>query len=80
MAFLKVVSFIPSSAARWFIRSTKVSSLPATASARATAQSLAETTQTAFSMSLTLSCSCSFSQIWDPPMEQAWAEAVTMSS
>ena len=31
-------------------------------------------------MSLTLSCSFSFSQIWDPPMEQAWAEAVTMSS
>ncbi len=80
MAFLKVVSRIPSSAARWFIRSTKASSLPATVSARATAQSLAETTQTAFSISPTLSCSFSFNQIWEPPMEQAWAEAVIMVS
>ena len=50
------------------------------ASARATAQSLAETTHTAFSMSLTVICSFSSSQIWLPPMEQAWAEAVIRSS
>ena len=41
---------------------------------------MAETTQTALSMSLTLSCSFSFSQIWDPPMEQAWGEAVIVVS
>ena len=39
VALQKWVSVMPSSAARWFIRSTKASSLPATASARATAQS-----------------------------------------
>ena len=71
---------MPSSLARWFIRSTKASSLPEMASPKATAQSLAETTQTAFSISATDICSFSFSQIWLPPMEQAWAEAVTMVS
>ena len=34
----------------------------------------------AFSISLTVICSFSFSQIWLPPMEQAWADAVTTSS
>ena len=58
------------------MRSTKASSLPATCSARATAQSLADTTHTALSISSTVICSFSFSQIWLPPMEQAWAEAV----
>ena len=67
----KLVSFIPSSPARWFIRSTKASALPARCSARATEQSLAEATQTALSISSTLICSFSFSQIWLPPMEQA---------
>ena len=71
---------MPSSRARWFIRSTKAGSLPAMCSARATAQSLADTTVTAFTMSRTLICSFSFSQIWDPPMEMAWVEAVTISS
>ena len=71
---------MPSSAARWFIRSTKASSLPARCSDSATAQSLADTTQTALSISPTVSCSPSFSQIWLPPMEQAWGEAVTTSS
>ena len=54
---------MPSSAARWFILSTNASSLPATASARATAQSLADTTHTALSMSSTVICSFSSSQI-----------------
>ena len=80
VALQKWVSAMPNSAARWFIRSTKASSLPATVSASATAQSLAETTHTAFSISLTVICSFSFSQIWLPPMEQAWADAVTTSS
>ena len=71
---------MPSSAALAFIRSTKASSLPERCSARATAQSLADTTQTAFTMSATERASPSFSQIWLPPMEAAWAEPVTMSS
>ena len=31
-------------------------------------------------MSRTDICSFSFSQIWEPPMEMAWGEAVTRSS
>ena len=74
------VSFIPSSCARAFIICTKASSLPARCSPSATAQSLAETTATHFSISATVSTSPSSSQIWLPPMEAAWAEAVTGSS
>ena len=80
VTFKKFVSSMPSSAARWFILATKASSLPQTASARATAQSLAETTATALSISWTVSCSFSFSQIWLPPMEMAWREAVMFCS
>ena len=76
----KFVSSRPSSCARWFIMPTNALSLPATCSASATAQSLAETTHTALRRSLTVICSFSFSQIWLPPMEQAWAEAVTIVS
>ena len=54
---------MPSSLARWFMRSTKASSLPEMASPSATAQSLALTTQTALSISSTVICSFSFSQI-----------------
>ena len=76
----KWVCSMPSSCARRFIRSTKASSVPAMCSASATEQSLADTTATAFTMSRTVICSCSFSQIWEPPMEVAWVEAVTVSS
>ena len=67
----KTVDSMPSSLALSFMRWTKAVSLPDTASARATAQSLADATATAFTISLTVSCSPSFSQIWEPPMEQA---------
>ena len=67
----KVVSSIPSSAARWFMRATKLSALPAMCSARATAASLPEATHTALRRSSTLICSFSFRYTWDPPMEAA---------
>ena len=47
----KWVSAIPSASARWFICSTKALSLPASSSAMAQAQSLAEETAMDFSMS-----------------------------
>ena len=62
------------------MRSTNAASLPAMCSARATAQSLAETTATHLMMSETLICSPCSSQIWLPPMLSARAEAVTVSS
>ena len=49
----KLVSFIPSSCARWFIMATKALSLPAICSAMAQAQSLAEDTAMDLSMSET---------------------------
>ncbi len=52
----KWVCSIPSSAARAFIRVTKAASLPATCSARAVAQSLAELTTTDLSISSMESC------------------------
>ena len=78
--FVNCVFSRPSSSARRFIRSTKAASEPHRCSARATAQSLAETTATHFIMSETESCSPTSSQIWLPPMEAARSEAVTMSS
>ena len=65
---------MPSWAARWFMRSTKASSLPARCSARATAASLPEATATALSKSSTVMSSPSFRYTWEPPMEAAWAE------
>ena len=53
----KWVSFMPSSAARWFIFSTNRSLIPATFSASAAAASLPEATHTAFSSSSTVICS-----------------------
>ena len=69
--FLNTVFFIPSSAALAFISSTKASSLPETASPRATQASLAELIAAAFSSSFTVKTSPGSSQIWLPPMEHA---------
>ena len=55
--FKKLVSAMPSSWARWFIRVTKAPSLPAKCSAKATAQSLPETTVTHLIISDTGICS-----------------------
>ena len=73
------VSAIPSWAARSFICWTKASSVPARCSPRATAQSLAEAMAMHLSSSSTVRVSPSLSQTWLPPMEAAWAEAVTVS-
>ena len=54
------VSFIPSSCARWFISTTKASSLPATCSASATAASLADWIVSAISSSRTVKVSPCF--------------------
>ena len=70
---------MPSSPARSFIRATKASSLPETASARTTAASLALMITVALIRSSTVICSPSSSQMSDPPMEAAWAEAVRVS-
>ena len=70
---------MPSSFARSFMRLVNASSEPEMCSAMATAQSLAELTAMHLSISSTLICSPSLSQIWLPPMELAWALAVTMS-
>ena len=56
----KWVSAMPRDWAFWFIWSTKADSLPARRSARATAQSLPETTATHLIRSETESCSPSF--------------------
>ena len=48
---------MPSSAALWFIISTKAASEPATCSAKAVAQSLADTTATDLIISSMLICS-----------------------
>jgi len=61
------------------MRLVNASSEPEMCSAMATAQSLAELTAMHLSISSTLICSPSLSQIWLPPMELAWALAVTMS-
>ena len=71
---------MPSSAARSFIRCTKVRSEPASFSAIATAQSLAEATAMHLIISSTVRLSPSSSQIWLPPMEAAALLAVTLSS
>ena len=68
---------MPSSPARSFILATKASSLPETASASTTAASLALMITVALSRSSTVICSPSSSQMSDPPMEAAWAEAVS---
>ena len=63
-----------------FIARTKSSSVPLTSSASATAASLALATIVAFTISSTLMVSPGSSQISEPPMDAAWAEAVTVSS
>ena len=78
--FSKTVFFMPSSAARAFIFETKADSLPQICSARATAASFAEAITTLFTISRTLICSPSLRKICEPPIDVAWAEAVTVSS
>ena len=66
---LKEVFSIPSSFARWVIRSAKTGSDPPMNSATATAASLAEATQIARIISSRVNCSPGSSQIWLPPIE-----------
>ena len=71
---------MPNSAARAFMRSTNASSLPATASAKTTVASFALITTHALMRSSTVICSPSLSQMSEPPMPAACAEAVSTSS
>ena len=70
---------MPRACAFSFICRRNSSSLPATYSAKATAASLALATTVALSMSSTDMASPSLSQMSDPPIDAAWALAVTVS-
>ena len=80
MVLTKCVSRMPSSVARSFMRSTKISSLPATNSLSATQPSLALAIATPSISSATVCVSPASIYIWLPPIEAARSEIVTESS
>ena len=71
---------MPRLLARSFIISTKRLSVPATYSAMATDASLAEATEMHLIIVSTLWVSPASRNTWEPPMDEAYSEVVTVSS